>query len=152
MRELKFRAWDTKTKKMIFTGFHVMGEVTAFGLIDQYIDDNRCGADTSLDRWNDIELMQYTGLTDCNGKEIYEGDIVLVPIGYPEDGKPIYGNFQGVIVYGSPIYFTTDEYGLPIGTTGFFIETKDGRHSMLLGRDEKVIGNIYENKELLESE
>jgi len=139
MREIKFRIWNPLVKQMqdarentpVMLGMDISGI---------YIPDTT------------LPVMQYTGLTDCKGKEIYEGDIVLVPIGYPEDGKPIYGNFQGVIVYGSPIYFTTDEYGLPIGTTGFFIETKDGRHSMLLGRDEKVIGNIYENKELLESE
>ena len=129
MRALKFRAYDGK----VYTYFDIY-DVPNSNTLDG------------------CAVEQFTGLLDKQGKEIYEGDIVLVPIGYPEDGKPIYGNFQGVIVYGSPIYFTTDEYGLPIGTTGFFIETKDGRHSMLLGRDEKVIGNIYENKELLESE
>ena len=141
MREIKFRALKSGCWYYLILQ-HPAGIAKA--LLKQWESGEEVVFETP---WS-----QYTGLTDCKGKEIYEGDIVLVPIGYPEDGKPIYGNFQGVIVYGSPIYFTTDEYGLPIGTTGFFIETKDGCHSMLLGRDEKVIGNIYENKELLESE
>lgn len=61
MREIKFRAWDTDNKKMV-----LWGELLSKNLQNILSMPKYCG----------YELMQYTGIKDKNGKEIYEGDIV----------------------------------------------------------------------------
>ncbi|MDO8609372.1 MAG: YopX family protein [bacterium] len=131
-RILKFRAWDIKTKKFIATDFHILGEVMCFGLIEQYIDENMCGAENSLDRWNDIVITQFTGLQDKNKKDIYEGDIVK---GYDKDYQPKSEKFSyiGEITYENS-YFCLSPFKL------FILSDLD------------ILGNIFENPNLLDKD
>lgn len=86
-----------------------------------------------------FELMQYTGLKDKNGKEIYEGDIV--------DGDNYVG--RAVIKFGTHLT-STDYYA--DNAYGFYGENIDGTENTYsatyLDRSE-VIGNVWENPELL---
>ena len=80
-----------------------------------------------------INLMQFTGLTDKNGKEIYEGDIVKQITGDAEDETYI---SEGIIEY--------------LGC-GFSLKIKDKTYVSIrnFGDNLEVIGNIYENPDLL---
>jgi uncharacterized phage protein (TIGR01671 family) len=137
-RQLKFRAWDTKTKKFLETGFHIFGEVTCFDLIGQHLAENLCGAKTSLERLNDVRITQFTGLLDKNGKEVYEGDVLNVgEIVAVKFGK--YYDHEGFLSY------------------GYYLEFKSGNCYDLIQYvcypdafdDCSIIGNIFENPELL---
>ena len=71
MREIKFRAWNKNTKKM-----YKIGQITLEKGTWNYEPDNREYIGMSMPYQPSFILMQYTGLKDKNGKEIYEGDIV----------------------------------------------------------------------------
>lgn len=112
MREIKFRAWDKWNKIMIqpnngdFIGWHAMSN------------------------WKDcLELMQFTGLHDKNGKEIFEGDIL----------HSEHLDYE--------VKFINNEY-----YTG--VKKVSGNSITDLGKEVasklEVIGNIWENPELLE--
>jgi uncharacterized phage protein (TIGR01671 family) len=128
MRTIKFRAWDKKEKEMYFYGdygfvgfagsCHVLCfEETPTGYIDE---------DYQEDKKNDLELMQFTGLLDKNGKEIWEGDIV----------KDMSGDNRDI----------TFEVG------GFWCKYPNGGHYLPSREFSEVIGNIYETPELLNKE
>ena len=121
MRKIKFRAWHKEEK--------IMGEVLGIDILHKEIffsnEDADCYGHTDF---KDIELMQYTGLKDKNGKEIYEGDIV---IHYSKMHKIIFNAEEARFV------LRDDEFELEIPFTN------NNNKRM------EIVGNIYENPELI---
>lgn len=123
-REIKFRAWDNKNKKWLLGydygtlgGFSIYGECVSFGewqgVYESFLFE-RNGK-----KWDDLKIMQYTGLKDKFGKEIYEGDI------YEWEKE------KGEII------FLDGCYKCRSLTNDFCLS------SMI--KEIKIIGNIYEN-------
>ena len=127
MREIKFRAWDKENEKMM--------KVSSLSLENKEIAVRENGT-YHFFRIKDIELMQYTGLKDKNGKEIYEGDIIKYK--FPYDAR---------LNHISPVKFLETE-------TSFGVKDRCGNeiplYSITINKFFEVIGNIYENKNLLE--
>ena len=124
MREIKFRAWDKENEKMM--------KVSSLHLENKEISVKENGT-FHLFRMQD--LMQYTGLKDKNDKEIYEGDIVLVKPGgtstwYKTVVKFKEGAFIASLIDGEDYIY--------IFNRGFD------------SNDFEILGNVYENPELLE--
>lgn len=146
MREIKFRAWDKDYKKMITNfllpesksfGMHRMaisftGEVFTFTdwNMAEYDED---GMYNSAKYPSRFKIMQYTGLKDKNGKEIYEGDIVCDR--WANFYTPIFRNGIYMAYNVKDLHLTKQE-----PSTQFNVIWKNGC---------EVIGNIYENPDLL---
>ena len=136
-REIKFRAWIEGR----------MEEVETIGFIKpNEICPNEMGENP---------VMQYTGLKDKNGKEIYEGDIIHYYVKaerrYRGEQKVTYDE-RKIVSWGA---WTDDEYGYKIYTwllgSQYLMEENDYINPYWDAIEEKfeVIGNIHENPELL---
>lgn len=112
-REIKFRAWNKKDKVMVDVAAMNFGPSGFWSLIEYAYD-------AELQLADNYELMQYTGLKDKNGREIYEGDIV----------KNEYGKVMEVQYDPRSAAFGVGDYYF--GTIGS-------------GKILEVIGNIYED-------
>ena len=131
MREIKFRAWDKTNNKMLFdelegfefarNGEPVLCRVEGFS--------NMLEAQCSK-RKGQLVLMQYTGLKDKNGQELYEGDI-LKEIG-----------LLGVIECHAPSFKLRRNRPSKTFNDEDLFEIPD--------LEGEIIGNIYENSDLLE--
>lgn len=123
MREIKFRAWDEKEKKM-FNPSSISWKDGVLWVCDSHGENK---LEYELINPNS-HLMQYTGLKDKNGVEIYEGDIVKSEQWYPQTYKVIFEE----------------------GSFGFKREVGDYLNSLHYLESFEVIGNIYQNPELIE--
>ena len=121
MREIKFRAWLKEERKMV-------NVETLFIGINRLCFGNSKTEDLFFRDFEEVELMQYTGVKDKNGKEIYEGDITICKYG-PQIAMEVKWVDEGFRTLGK---YDGDNY------VGF------------VRNNEEVIGNIYENKNLLE--
>lgn len=123
MRQIKFRAWDKKEAEWLF-GYDTLG---GFSLIGEIVLLGELNS-VKLQHWNHIELMQYTGLLDKNDNEIYEGDIVQRK-----------AKTTGTLLTLGEVKWIYN---------GWWISNV--YREMLNNNELEVIGNIYENHELLE--
>jgi len=125
MREIKFRIWDKKLHIM-FKPFDLYWKANQNNPPENFIQDGTFSPNAIL--------LQYTGLKDKNGKEIYEGDIVRIPF-------PNQTIVAEVIFEKGMFCFSDDVY--PKTSLG------DWAEDIYWERGCEAIGNIYENPELL---
>lgn len=143
-REIKFRAWDNENKYMVTSKQGVFTALRNSMNIVRQDDGYYNDGDLLKPNKEKYTLMQFTGMFDKNGKEIYEGDIVKqVSYKYSNDEyghKGFYENISKVLYKGRAFQYEwikTNEIEMPKDFKENFIE---------------VIGNIYDNPELLGGE
>lgn len=116
MKTIKFRAWDKQEEEMIAWEWFSKSDRLKLGSMDDLL-------------LPELEPMQFIGLTDINGVEIYEGDIVKTKFGVIDVITFLNGAFC-------------------------ILDPSTGNHApfVLNNLELEVIGNIFENKELLKEE
>lgn len=125
-REIKFRAYSSHNHKM-YPVSNIEWDID--GRIWVTADDGKNGIEL-IDE--EAHLMQYAGLHDKNGREIYEGDVLDIGL-RNQDGKPVI----------APVSYETYAAGYVLDNGGNGIWQR-------LTEDCEVIGNIFEDKQLLE--
>jgi uncharacterized phage protein (TIGR01671 family) len=128
MRPIKFRAWDRVANEMLHVESHQNCDRLKVSFSGTPFEENEVQPD--------LVLMQFTGLTDKNGKEIYEGDCGVF-VGQFEKSWPM------------EVRWTDGKFVLRRGTDHKRLKNQVDLNVVLDGHQFEVIGNIYENPELL---
>lgn len=129
---LQFRAWDKVFKEMV--------QVNALVLDEQVVKVTYKNGNVAKEDMKEYELMQSTGLFDKEGTEVFEGDIIAIEveeIETPINAKIFQNNKIGMLMF----HVFEDNEDVPM------VELLE-ENSVAFA----VIGNIYENPELLEVE
>ena len=129
MSELKYRAWDKIEKVMVFEFF-----ISSTGDVLTKAPKRFNHSNHEIKERDYLEVMQYTGIKDVNGLQIFKGDIIVVR----ENATSNWSSCGAEV-------FLSHEY------VGGWVISSGGQNLNLGTRTENIkkIGNIYENPELL---
>lgn len=139
MRTIKFRGFNRKNKEWLY-GFYLQNRGAHFVCPDEFATGKS---------WDDYEVEpetvgQFTGLTDKNGREIYEGDVVDDSWCFADTGIVCFGEYQHL----------NAQIGYENGDVGFYIKHLGETASVIrpdilfFAANCEVIGNIHDNPEL----
>ena len=150
----RYRAW-IKTEKRMFLSDDILDIdyenkeiVTQQVYFENGLPDDR---DIYCYDFDEIELMQSTGLKDMNGKDIFEGDVLEIQ------------GIKMIVKFGSYKYLETSKnnghlFGVLYDGLGFYVECTNAADPDTISpfepetlKNSQIIGNIYENKELLDA-
>ena len=131
-KEIKFRAWDNKDKKWLMGyerknlgGFSLFGECVLLREWSKILDEFLFNRNDK--KAEDLIVMQFTGLKDAKGVEIYEGDIMKITDTFHTYNMPVIWDKDAWSFKDDGTYGTLSEWNV---TT-------------------EIIGNIYKNPDLL---
>lgn len=130
----RFRAWLKKKKKMVATDdlVNISFEDEEICVQTLYFEEGLISVrDLDYYEFDEIELMQSTGFFDKNNKEIFEGDILGTKGGL----------LNGIVEYRTDLGMWTNS----------LLRYNNFERLCSIASDREIIGNIYENKELLDA-
>lgn len=134
---IKYKIWDNENKKFLCEDWEEDYAIYKNGKAIR-IYDNGFGEGYSIYELYNIEILQFTGLKDKNGKEIYDGDILRYK--FPYDKRIIHISTVSYLETQSS-FGIVDLYGNNIPLYDITCKTYA-----------EIIGNIYENEELLKGD
>ena len=137
MREIKLRAWDKNGKAGMKSKMLQVTGIMAYNNTDE-IDVGFIGGRGMFAK-DEIEIMQCTGFKDLDCKDIYEGDIVCFEDCSNTESGLYEQSCIGVVEWSE-------------NTASFEISNRLSAESYEVLDECRVVGNVYENPELLEEE
>ena len=137
MREIKFRVWNGEMMSSPFCPWELLSDSTG-GLMTK----DGTSVWWNADGFRGENWLQYTGLKDNNGKEIFEGDIVKVKWYLQADYKSQEESTNGEVQFGNGGFIVNTDFATPVDGASVDFIVNDC--------DTEVIGNIHENPELIE--